>query len=160
MPMDQALKGKEYERMTFEVTAEHVTRFADAIGETRAIFRDGDAARAAGYAGQVAPPTFVTAMQIMASGQVVLDPELGLDYTRVVHGEQSYDWRRPAVVGDVLSAVPRLADIFAKGSNEFLVIEADITDAAGQTVVVARSTLLSRGTARERSVDGAGRGGA
>jgi acyl dehydratase len=159
MPMNQALKGKEYESVTFEVTAEHVTRFADAIGEPRAIFREKGAATEAGYAGQVAPPTFVTAMQIQASGQVVVDPELGLDYSRVVHGEQSYEWRRPAVVGDVLSAVPRIADIYAKGSNEFLVIESDITDAAGETVVVGRTTLLSRGTARERgSGDGTAEG--
>ena len=158
MPLNQALKGKEYEPVTFEVTAEHVTRFAEAIDEGRAIFREPGAAAEAGYPGQVAPPTFVTAMQIMASGQVVLDPELGLDYSRVVHGEQSYEWHRPAVVGDVLAAVPRIADIYAKGSNEFLVIESDITDAAGETVVVGRTTLLSRGTARERG-SGPGSGG-
>lgn len=147
MPLNMSLKGKEYEPVIFEVTRERVTSFADAIGEDRAIFRDGAAAKEAGYAEQVAPPTFVTSMQMMASGQVVLDPDLGLDYTRVVHGEQSYDWRRSIVVGDVLRAVPRLADVYAKGSNEFLVIESAITDAAGGVVVVARSTLLSRGTA-------------
>ena len=133
--------------MTFEVTREHVTRFADAIGEDAAIYRDAQAARAAGYAEQVAPPTFVTTMQIMTSGQVVLDQELGLDYSRVVHGEQSYRWTRPVLVGDILSAVPRIADIYAKGPNEFLVIEAEVRDANGETVVVGRSTLLSRGTA-------------
>jgi acyl dehydratase len=148
MPLNMALKGKEYEPVTFEVTRDRVTRFAEAVGEDRPIFLDAAAARSAGYAEQVAPPTFVTSMQMMASGRVVGDPDLGLDYTRVVHGEQSYDWRRPVVVGDVLTAVPRLADVYAKGSNEFLVIEAAITDAAGEVVVVARSTLLSRGTAK------------
>jgi acyl dehydratase len=149
MPLNQSLKGKQYEPMTYEVTRDHVLRFADAIGEEGEIFRDPDAARAAGYAEQVAPPTFVTTMQIFASAQVVADQALGLDYSRVVHGEQAYDWRRAVVVGDVLSAVPRIADIYAKGPNEFLVIEADVRDAGGETVVVARSTLLSRGTARE-----------
>ena len=147
MALNMSLKGKEYDPVTFEVTRERVTSFAEAIGEDRAIFRDAGAAKEAGYAEQVAPPTFVTAMQMMASGQVVVDPDLGLDYSRVVHGEQSYDWRRLVVVGDVLTAVPRLADMYAKGSNEFLVIEASIADASGETVVVARSTLLSRGTA-------------
>jgi acyl dehydratase len=148
MPLNMSLKGKGYEPVVFEVTREHVTRFAGAIGEDRAIFRDASAAKEAGYAEQVAPPTFVTSMQMMASGQVVLDPDLGLDYTRVVHGEQSYDWRRAVVVGDVLTAVPRLADMYAKGSNEFLVIESAITDATGAIVVVGRTTLLSRGTAK------------
>jgi hypothetical protein len=50
-------------------------------------------------------------------------------------------------VGDKLRATPRIADIYARGPNEFLVIEADIKDQSGETVVLARSTLLSRGTA-------------
>jgi len=150
VPMNQALKGKEYQQVSFTVERDRVLRFADAIGEDDPVFRDPDAARAAGYPEQVAPPTFVTVMQIMTSGQVVLDEDLGLNYMMVVHGEQEYDWRRPVVVGDVLSAVPRIADVYAKGPNEFLVIEAEIKDAAGEVVVVARSTLLSRGTAGER----------
>lgn len=147
MPLNAALKGKEYRRMTAVVDRDHVLRFAEAIGEDARVFRDADAARAAGYDEQLAPPTFVTTMQIMTSGVVVLDRELGLDYARVVHGEQAYEWRRPVRVGETLSAVPRIADIYAKGPNEFLVIEAEIEDEAGETVVVARSTLLSRGTA-------------
>ena len=147
MPLKQSLKGKEYQEVSFPVKREDVLAFADAIGEENPIYRDAGAARAAGHPEQVAPPTFVTKMQILTSGQVVLDQELGLDYSRVVHGEQSYRWRRPVVVGDVLSATPRVADIYSRGPNEFLVIEADVKDASGQTVVVARSTLLSRGTA-------------
>lgn len=147
MALNQSLKGKEYQEVSFEVRRDDVVAFAMAIGDENPIYLDADAARAAGYPEQVAPPTFVTKMQIMTSGQVVLDQELGLDYTRVVHGEQAYEWRRPAVVGDVLSATPRIADIYAKNANEFLVIEAEIRDATGETVLVARSTLLSRGTA-------------
>ena len=65
----------------------------------------------------------------------------------MVHGEQAYEWRRPVVVGDVLTATPRISDIYAKGPNEFLVIEAQVTDPSGEVVVIGRSTLLSRGTA-------------
>jgi hypothetical protein len=64
-----------------------------------------------------------------------------------VHAEQEYEYRRSLKVGDELSAVPRIADLYARGPNEFLVIEAEIKDRSGETVVVARSTLLSRGTA-------------
>jgi acyl dehydratase len=147
MPLNQSLKGKEYLEVSFVVDRDRVNRFADAIGDADPIYRDPEAAKAAGFPEQVAPPTFVTVMQIMTSGQVVADQELGLDYTRVVHGEQEYEWRRPVVVGDVLTATPRIADIYARGPNEFLVIEAQIRDGSGDTVVVARSTLLSRGTA-------------
>jgi acyl dehydratase len=147
VPLNQALKGKEYQEVSFTVERDRVVQFTDAIGEDNSVFRDAETAKSHGFDEQLGPPTFVTVMQIMTSGQVVLDQELGLNYALVVHAEQEYDWRWPVQVGDVLSAVPRIADIYSKGPNEFLVIEADIKDTSGQTVVVARTTLLSRGTA-------------
>jgi acyl dehydratase len=148
VPLNSSLKGKEYERISLTVERDRVRAFAAAIAEDNPLFADRAAAREAGYPEQLAPPTFVTVMQILASAQVVTDGSLGLDYSRVVHGEQEYRWRRPVRVGEVLSAVPRIADVYAKGPNEFLVLESDITDPSGETVVVARTTLLSRGTAR------------
>jgi acyl dehydratase len=147
MALNQQLKGKEYREVEFVVERGRVVQFAEAIGEDAALFRQPEAAKAAGYDEQLAPPTFVTVMQIMTSGQVVLDQELGLNYALVVHGEQEYEWHRPVKVGDELRATPRIADIYSRGPNEFLVIEADIKDETGETVVVGRSTLLSRGTA-------------
>jgi acyl dehydratase len=146
MALNQSFKGKEYPPITFTVERDRVVQFADAIGDDTAMFRDEEAAREAGRPGQLAPPTFPTTMQMMASAQVVADQELGLDYSRVVHGEQEYRYERPVVVGDVLRTVPRIADIYSKKSNEFLVIEAEITDANGDVVVIASSTLISRGT--------------
>jgi acyl dehydratase len=147
MPLNYELKGKEYQEVEFTVERDRVVQFAEAIGDHDARFLDPEAAKEAGFPEQVAPPTFPTVMQIMTSGQVVVDPELGLNYAMVVHGEQEYEWHRPIVVGDVLKAIPRIADIYARGPNEFLVTEAEITDQNGEVVCVARSTLLSRGTA-------------
>ncbi len=147
MPLNQSLKGKEYQEIPFRVERDRVTQFARAVGEDDPVFNGAEAAKAAGFGEQVAFPTFPTVMQILASAQVVVDPELGLDYTRVVHGEQEYEWKRPIVVGDELRATPRIADMYSRGPNEFLVIEAEITAADGEVVCVARSTLLSRGTA-------------
>jgi acyl dehydratase len=147
VPLNQSLKGKTYDQIELTVEADRVTQFAEAIGEEDPRFREADAARAEGHPGQLAPPTFPTVVQILASAQVVLDQELGLDYSRVVHGEQEFEWRRPIAVGDLLRATPRIADIYAKGPNEFLVIESEISDPGGEVVCVSRATLLSRGTA-------------
>jgi acyl dehydratase len=147
MPLNASLIGKEYPALSLTVERDHVDRFAQSIGEDGAVFRDPEAARAAGYPEQLAPPTFVTTMQIMASALAASDQELGLDYSRVLHGEQEYEWRRPVHVGDELTATPRIADISGRGPLEFLVVESEIRDAAGETVVVARTTLLSRGAA-------------
>jgi acyl dehydratase len=146
MALNQALVGKTYEQIDYTVERDAVNRFADAIGEQDPIYRDPEAAKAAGYAEQVAPPTFITVIQIMTSGQVVLDQELGLDYSRVVHGEQAYRYERPLVVGDVIKATPRLATIETRRSNEFLTITSEVHDANGDLVITTRSTLISRGT--------------
>ena len=147
MALNTSLVGKEYAPLELTVERDHVTRFAESIGEDAPVFRDAGAARAAGYPEQLAPPTFVTTMQIMASAMVAADPDLGLDYTRVVHGSQAYEWKRLVHVGDALRAVPRIASITAKGPLEFLVVESEITDASGEVVIIGRTTLLSRGTA-------------
>jgi acyl dehydratase len=147
VPLNQSLKGKEYKEVSLAVERDLVDQFADAIAEDRPVFRDAGEAKGAGYPEQVAPPTFVTKVQILSSAQVVTDQDLGLNYMMVVHGEQEFEWRRPAVVGDVLSAVPRISDIYAKGPNEFLVIEAEVKDGSGELLAVSRTTLLSRGTA-------------
>jgi acyl dehydratase len=147
MPLNQSLKGKTYPEQTFEVERDRVTQFSLAVGEDDPRFLEAGAAQAEGFPEQLAFPTFPTVVGMLASAQVVMDQQLGLDYSRVVHGEQEYEWRRPIVVGDALKATPRIADVYTKGPNEFLVVEAEITDADGQVVCVARSTLLSRGTA-------------
>src|SRR6266540_285640 len=108
MGLNQSLKGKEYQEVSFTVERDRVIQFADAIGENNPVFREAAAAREAGYSEQIAPPTFVTVMQIMTTGQVVVDQDLGLNYSLVVHGEQEYEWRRPVLVGDALSATPRI----------------------------------------------------
>lgn len=147
MPLNRGLRGKSYAPVTCTVERDRVVAFADAIGEESPVFRSAEAARRAGFEEQLAPPTFATVMNISISGQAVTDPQLGLDYSRVVHGEMEYEWHRPLRVGETLTAAPRIADIYARGPHEYLVIEAEIRDARGETVVLSRSTLLSRGTA-------------
>jgi len=131
VPLNLDLEGKEYPAVSFVVTEDRVRAFAAAVGDP----------------GTFVSPTFATAPEISALAQVVGDPDLGLDFTRVVHGEQEYEWRRPLAVGDVLSVAPRIAGIRAKGGHEFLVVETEMRDAGGELVVLARSTLISRGTA-------------
>ena len=132
MPMNLALEGKAYALVHFEVREDHVRRFADVVG--------GD--------GSSVPPTFVTAPEIEAGlDQVVADPELGLDFARVVHGEQEFEWLRPVRVGDVLEVRTTIESIRAKGGHEFLTLRTEMRDEAGVLVVLARSLLIVWGGA-------------
>lgn len=147
MPLNQDLVGKTYSSITYEVGREKIREFATAVGETGSIYRDLEAAKEEGYPEQVAPLTFATVLHILSGPVVLADPELRLDYSRVVHGEQEFEYHRPIMAGDVLTATPRIADISSRGPLEFLRIETTITDEADAVVVVARATLISRGTA-------------
>lgn len=147
MALNQSLKGKTYQELNFQVERDRVTQFSRAVGEDDPRFLEAGAAQAEGFPEQLAFPTFPTVLGILVSAQAVTDQELGLDYSRVVHGEQEYEWKRPLVVGEALTAIPRISDIYSKGPNEFLVIEAEMTDADGEVVCVSRGILLSRGTA-------------
>jgi len=147
MAMNRALIGKVYDSVTATVDRNHALRFADAVGEDGALFHDPAAARAAGYDDQLATPTFVSTLEVAGLAQVIFDPDLGLDFSRVVHSQQSYRWERPIQVGDAVTATPRIAEITTLGKNEVLVVESELTDAAGKTVAIARGSMLARGTA-------------
>jgi acyl dehydratase len=147
MPMNVDLAGKTYPPIPYEVGREKIREFATAVGETDRVYHDIDAAKEAGYAEQIAPATFATVLHLRAIPAVLTDPDLRLDYSRVVHGEQEFEYHRVIMAGDVLTATQRIADISFRGPLEFLRIETTITDEAGEVVVVARATLISRGTA-------------
>ncbi|HSJ49844.1 MAG TPA: MaoC family dehydratase N-terminal domain-containing protein, partial [Actinomycetota bacterium] len=87
----------------------------------------------------------VTAAEFAALAEVVGDPDLGLDYSRVVHGHQEYEWGRPLVVGETLSTTTTIESVRSKGELEFLTLRTDLEDESGRVVVVARNTMVVRG---------------
>jgi acyl dehydratase len=158
MPLNQTLVGKEYPTVTYEVGREKLREFAMAVGETDPVFHDEEAARAAGHPDVVAVPTFPVVVAGKAAVALHGDPNLGLDYTRVVHGEQEFDYWRPIVAGDRLLARSRVAAVEVKGRHELLTIETRITSEDGEPVCTVRNVLLSRGTAPERRPSPGGQG--
>jgi acyl dehydratase len=144
--------GREYPASaTYEVGREHIRRFAEAIGDPHPAYLDPKAAQALGHRDVVAPPTFLTVLGFrFASEGPIVDPELGLNYALVVHGEQSFQLHRPVLAGDVLTSVQRIDDIKDAGRNELILTVTDVTDAAGEKVATLRSTIVSRGTAAQK----------
>ncbi|ATE57472.1 MULTISPECIES: FAS1-like dehydratase domain-containing protein [Actinosynnema] len=146
MPLDASFIGRSYPPTPpYEVGREKIREFADAVGATSAVHRDADAARAAGHPDVIAPPTFAILVSMSANSQLVEDPELGLDYTRVVHGDQAFSHHRPIVAGDVLSVALTVDNITSRMGNDMLSLRAEITDQHGAAVTTARSTLVVRG---------------
>ena len=146
MPLNPDFVGRTYPPGDpYLVSSERIRAFADAIGDANVAYRDAGAARALGYADVVAPPTFAIVLALRASTQVAHDPELGLDYTRVVHGEQRFAHDRPIVAGDELVAVTTVESIREAAGNDMITTRVDISTTAGEPVCVAHSLLVSRG---------------
>ena len=149
MPVNRAFIGREYPASsTYEVGREHIRRFAEAIGDMSPAYLDQAAAQALGHPDVIAPPTFLTVLNFrFATEGPIADPELGLDYSLVVHGEQGFELHRPVCAGDVLTSVQTVTDIKDAGRNELIQTTTEITAADGARVATARSTIVSRGTA-------------
>jgi len=146
--LDQSFIGRSYPpSSTYEVGREKIREFADAIGDENPLYRDPEAARAAGYPDVIAPPTFLTVINLAAINVIANDPELGLDYSRMVHGDQGFDYTRPVHAGDRLRLTTFVDDIMARAGNDFLTVRAEITDEDGALVCTTKAQLVVRGEA-------------
>ena len=128
----------------YVVGREKVREFADAVGDPNQVFHDVAAAQACGYDDVVAPPTFAIVMSMKASEAVMFDPELGLDYTRVVHAEQRFSYARPIVAGDELVVTTTIEGIRTMAGNDLITTRGDIATTSGEHVVTTHSVLVSR----------------
>jgi len=129
------------------VGREKVREFSRAVLASNPINNDVDAARAAGYADVVAPPTFAIVIQQFTLDQLVAEEDSGIDMTHIVHGEQRFSYTRPIVAGDELTATLAVTGIKSLGGNAMVTAESTIVDADKEHVVTAISTLVVRGDA-------------
>ena len=128
----------------YEVGREKIREFADAVGLADAVHRDPEVARARGYRDVIAPPTFAVIVAQRCDAQVIVDPASGIDFGRVVHGEQRFKHHRPIVAGDRLVATLHVDDVDARGKHAMVTTRVEIADEAGEPVTTARSTIVVR----------------
>jgi acyl dehydratase len=147
MTLNRSVIGREVRLEPVTVDREAVIPFARALWFSDGIHTDVDHARRAGHPDVVAPPTFVVALSAPAAHAVLDDPELGLDYTRVVHGEQAIELVADIHAGDTLVLTTRLIDIRVAGRHELVVTETKLARPDGRVPCTLRSVTVSRGTA-------------
>jgi len=128
----------------YAVTADAIAAFASAVGATDPLHTDAEAARAAGHADVIAPPTMAVVWEQQSSRAYVGDPEAGIDYSRVVHGEESFVHHRPIVAGDSLTATTRVESIRQAGGHSMITVVTDLANDA-EPVCTATSTIVVRG---------------
>jgi acyl dehydratase len=136
--------GKTYPPSNYAVGREKVREFAAAVGEENPLHHDLDAAREAGYADVVAPPMFAVVFGGRAIAPALFDPEVGIDFSRMVHGGQEFVWGPPVVAGDEIATEVEVKDVAERGGLQFFVFESRSTNQNGETVCTGTWTNIVR----------------
>jgi acyl dehydratase len=146
VPVDQSAKGKTYPPFEYEVGKEKIREYAMAVGEENPVYFDRNAAKEAGFRDIPAPPMFAVVYSAGSVGPAVLDPEVGINFTMMVHGGQEFAWGEPVCSGDTITTTTEVKDIAERdGGMAFYVFESVSKNQDGQEVVRATWTNIVRG---------------
>jgi acyl dehydratase len=146
MGVNPDIAGRDYPPApVYEVGRQKIAEFAAAIGSEDPAHTDPEAARALGHPDVIAPPTFAILVAQRAESAVVQDPQSGIDYSRVVHGEQRFTHHRPIVAGDRLVGTPHVDSVREAGGHGMVTTRVEITTESGEPVSTAVSTIVVRG---------------
>lgn len=145
MAVNSDVIGKTFAPATYAVGREKIREYARAVGETNPLYLDVEAARAQGYDDVVAPPMFAVVYSLPAVWPALFDDEVGIDFGRMVHGGQEFEWGPVVVAGDEITTTASLKDVSERRGNGFFVFESVSVNAAGETVCTGLWSNIVRG---------------
>jgi acyl dehydratase len=137
--------GKSWPGVDFEIEAERIAQYADAVGEPSPVHRDAEAAKAAGFRDVVAPPMFAVVYSAPAMGPALFDPDVEMNFAAMVHGGQEFDWGEPVCAGDVITTAVTCTSIDARDGRGFYVFESISANQEGEQTVKATWTNIVKG---------------
>lgn len=135
--VDPDVKGKVFEPFTMAVEPGKVREFLLATGEDVEAYQGEDAS---------VPPTFATVLRFWAGGGLerALN-ELGVDITRVLHAEQSYEYLLPVRAGDTITGTTRVSDVYNRAGMDFVEFTTQYMNQDGDPVLNDRALIVVRG---------------
>ncbi|GAX88444.1 MaoC family dehydratase N-terminal domain-containing protein [Effusibacillus lacus] len=141
--------GQEFEPYTFQVEQGKIKEFVQAIGDGNPIYTDREQAVAAGFRDVTVPPTFATVIDLWGGRDFFQICEaLELNPLKVLHGEQEYEYLVEINPGDEITARSKVTHAVSKpsssGGMNLLTMETVYTNQRGETVLIARSTVIER----------------
>jgi acyl dehydratase len=143
LPVDKI--GKRYAPVTYAVGREKVREYAHAVGETNSLYLDLEAARAAGYADLLAPAMFVVVYASAPFIAAMFDPELEIDFARLVHGSQEFHWEEPVVAGDEVTTTLTVKQISERAGLRFYTFETVSVNEHGAATCSGTWSTIVRG---------------
>jgi len=129
----------------YAVDAAALAAFAAAVGSADPVHSDAEAARAAGYRDVIAPPTFAVSLAQQCDRQFITDPEAGVDFSRVVHGEQRFVHHRPITAGDSVLGTLTIDSVRQAGGHAMVTTRTELATEGGEPLCTSTSTIVIRG---------------
>jgi len=146
MPLDPSFVGRTYPPTApYFVGREKIREFADAVGATDPVHTGADVARARGYRDVIATPTFAVLVAQQCDKQLIIDPEAGIDFSRVVHGEQRFVHHRPITAGDSVLGTLTVDSVRQAGGHSMVTTRTELTAEDGEALCTSISTIVVRG---------------
>jgi len=146
MAVNADLVGHSYPPQgPYAVDAPMLAAFATAVGSHDPVHTSADAALAAGYRDVVAPPTFAVTLAQRCDAQLIEDPAAGIDYSRVVHGEQRFVHHRPIAAGDQVMGALTVDAVRQAGGHAMVTTRTELTTTDGEALCTSTSTIVVRG---------------
>jgi len=110
--------GKQYPPVTVEIEADKVAEFA---------------------------PTYAAVYCLGATApQLFGDEEAAVDFARLLHAEQEFEWTRHPEVGDKVHSQARVTSDINRRGMRFVTFETDTTSAKGEPVCHSRALFVIR----------------
>ena len=146
--VNMGLKGKEYPPYAVTVERGKIREFARAIGDLSPFYLDDEIAKAGPWGDIIAPPTFLITFRDERADTAMLLRDLGVDISRLLHGEQEFEYFKPVRPGRTYLCRGRVTDIYEKagksGPMAFVVREITVTDSDNDLVALMRGTTVVR----------------
>jgi len=125
-----AVAGRTYPAVRFEIESERVADFARAIGADPS---DG------------VPPTFAAVYSLgVTAPQLFGDDEAAVDFARLLHAEQEFQWWRQPRVGETVTSQARVASDTSRRGMRLVSFETDTSDEQGSPVCRSRALFVIR----------------
>jgi acyl dehydratase len=146
MAVNASFAGRTYPATApYAVGREKIREFAEAVGAADVVHYDQRQARARGYRDVIASPTFAVLIAQKCEAQLIDDPEAGIDFSRVVHGEERFVHHRPITAGDEIVSVLTLDSVKEAGGHAMVTTRCELSTTEGEPVSTVTSTLVIRG---------------
>jgi acyl dehydratase len=122
--------GRTYPAVQFEIEPDRVEAFARAIGADP---------------GAGVPPTFAATYALEATApQLFGDEEAAIDFAKLLHAEQEFEWHRHPHAGETLTSRAHVASDASRRGMRFVSLETETVDERGEPVARSRALFVIR----------------